>query len=62
LISREFQLLKSCFSQLKRDFFSTDQEFKEISMGMSGDYLSAIHEGSTMIRVGTVIFGERNYG
>jgi pyridoxal phosphate enzyme (YggS family) len=61
LISREFQMLKSCFSQLKRDFFSTDQEFKEISMGMSGDYLSAIHEGSTMIRVGTVIFGERNY-
>jgi pyridoxal phosphate enzyme (YggS family) len=61
LISREFQLLKSCFSQLKRDFFSTDQEFKEISMGMSGDYLTAIHEGSTMIRVGTVIFGERNY-
>jgi PLP dependent protein len=61
LISREFQLLKSCFSQLKRDFFSTDQEFKEISMGMSGDYLSAINEGSTMIRVGTVIFGERNH-
>jgi len=60
LISREFQLLKSCFSQLKRDFFSTNQDFKEISMGMSGDYLSAIHEGSTMIRVGTVIFGERN--
>jgi PLP dependent protein len=61
LISSEFQLLKSCFSQLKRDFFSTDQEFKEISMGMSGDYLTAIHEGSTMIRVGTVIFGERNH-
>ena len=61
LICREFQLLKTCFSELKRDFFPVDEEFKEISMGMSGDYLSAVHEGSTMIRVGTVIFGERNY-
>ena len=60
LVCREFRFLKSCFAQLKRDYFSDDQEFKEISMGMSGDYLSAIHEGSTMIRVGTVIFGERN--
>jgi len=61
LIRREFQFLKSCFSQLKRDYFPVDEEFKEISMGMSGDYLSAIHEGSTMIRVGTVIFGERDF-
>jgi hypothetical protein len=61
LICREFQFLKTCFSQLKRDFFSDDEEFKEISMGMSGDYLSAVHIGSTMIRVGTVIFGERNF-
>ncbi|PKP16486.1 MAG: YggS family pyridoxal phosphate-dependent enzyme, partial [Bacteroidetes bacterium HGW-Bacteroidetes-22] len=34
---------------------------KEISMGMSGDYQIAIEEGSTIIRVGTAIFGERNY-
>jgi PLP dependent protein len=61
LICREFRLLKDYFSQLKRDFFSDNEEFKEISMGMSGDYLSAVHEGSTMIRVGTVIFGERNF-
>jgi PLP dependent protein len=61
LICREFQFLKKCYSQLKRDFFSDDENFKEISMGMSGDYLSAVKEGSTMIRVGTVIFGERNY-
>jgi PLP dependent protein len=61
LICREFQFLKSCFSQLKRDFFKDNEGFKEISMGMSGDYLSAVHEGSTMIRVGTAVFGERNY-
>jgi PLP dependent protein len=61
MICREFQFLRNCYSQLKRDFFSNDENFKEISMGMSGDYLSAVKEGSTMIRVGTVIFGERNY-
>jgi pyridoxal phosphate enzyme (YggS family) len=62
LFCREFQMLKSFFSRLKRDFFPADEKFKEISMGMSGDYLSAVLEGSTMIRVGAVIFGERNYG
>jgi PLP dependent protein len=61
LICREFRFLKSCFSQLKRDLFTDNEEFKEISMGMSGDYLSAVHEGSTMIRVGTAVFGDRNY-
>lgn len=61
MICREFQLLKSHYSQLKSDFFSDHNDFKEISMGMSGDYLSAVNEGSTMIRVGTIIFGERNY-
>ena len=61
LICREFQKLRSCFSLLKRDFFSENEEFKEISIGMSDDYLLAVHEGSTMIRVGTAIFGERNY-
>jgi uncharacterized pyridoxal phosphate-containing UPF0001 family protein len=34
---------------------------QELSMGMSGDYLIAIEEGSTLIRIGTAIFGERNY-
>jgi len=61
LISREFQFLKSCFLFLKSAFFSDNERFKEISMGMSGDYLTAIREGSTMIRVGTMVFGERNY-
>lgn len=61
LICREFQKLRSYFSLLKKDFFSKDEEFKEISIGMSDDYLLAVCEGSTMVRVGTAIFGERNY-
>ncbi|MFZ4741631.1 MAG: YggS family pyridoxal phosphate-dependent enzyme, partial [Bacteroidales bacterium] len=42
-------------------FFSNQDYFKEISMGMSDDYKIAINEGSTMIRIGSSIFGERNY-
>jgi PLP dependent protein len=60
LIRKEFQTLRSYFSILKNDFFMTDGEFSELSFGMSGDYLLAVQEGSTMIRVGTAIFGERN--
>jgi PLP dependent protein len=60
LVAREFRLLKSCFNRLKSDFFPGIESFSEISMGMSGDYTVAIQQGSTMIRVGTVIFGERN--
>jgi uncharacterized pyridoxal phosphate-containing UPF0001 family protein len=44
---------------LKNKFFSKEDCFKEISMGMSGDYLLAIEEGSTMVRVGSSIFGTR---
>jgi uncharacterized pyridoxal phosphate-containing UPF0001 family protein len=46
---------------LKKKHFEKEAYFKEISMGMSGDYKIAIEEGSTMIRIGTTIFGERNY-
>ena len=42
-------------------FFKDKDYFKEISMGMSGDYNVAIQEGSTEVRIGTAIFGERNY-
>ncbi len=59
-IGKEFAHLKAIFDQLKSEFFSEVPEFKEISMGMSGDYLIAIEEGSTMIRIGSTIFGERN--
>ena len=61
LIRKEFQTLRSYFTQLKQEFYPDDNEFSELSFGMSGDYLLAIQEGSTMIRIGTAIFGERNY-
>lgn len=55
----EFRLIKSLFDEFKSHYFSDDDNFKEISMGMSGDYPIAIEEGATIIRVGTLIFGER---
>lgn len=57
----EFSTLKDIFEKLKDRFYETDDSFKEISMGMSEDYLIAIEEGSTMVRVGSNIFGSRNY-
>lgn len=60
-VRREFKQLHRHFIFLKENFFSDDENFKEISMGMSGDYKIAIEEGSTIIRVGTKIFGARNY-
>jgi pyridoxal phosphate enzyme (YggS family) len=59
-IKSEFARLHANFLQLKTVFFSHDSDFKEISMGMSGDYKIAIEEGSTMIRIGSAIFGPRN--
>ena len=61
LIRSEFKQLKYYFEELKKEYFSDNNLFSEISMGMSGDYLIAIEEGSTMIRIGSSIFGERNY-
>ena len=58
-IRNEFRLLKSLFDEFKADYFTGVASFKEISMGMSGDYRTAIEEGSTMVRLGTLIFGER---
>lgn len=60
-ITREFQTLKRNFDELKKRYFSDNDSFKEISMGMSNDYLLAIAQGSTMIRIGSTIFGEREY-
>lgn len=59
-IGKEFAHLKTIFDQLKSGFFAEVPEFKEISMGMSGDYPIAIEKGSTMVRIGSTIFGERN--
>ena len=60
-IANEFHSLKVFFDELKQEFFSDRPEFKEISMGMSHDYPIAVKEGSTMVRVGSKIFGDRNY-
>ena len=60
-IRKEFTSLKTYFDMLKSEYFTNDADFKEISMGMSGDYLIAIDTGSTMVRIGSTIFGERNY-
>ena len=58
-IRSEFKMLADLFQELKIDYFKGSDHFREISMGMSGDYAIAIEEGSTMIRVGTLIFGPR---
>jgi pyridoxal phosphate enzyme (YggS family) len=58
-VRREFMSLKAMFEWLKKDYFATQPQFKEISMGMSDDYRVALDEGSTMIRVGSAIFGSR---
>lgn len=60
-IRDEFKKLKLFFDELKDTYFKKNNTFKEISMGMSHDYNLAIEEGSTTIRVGTSIFGEREY-
>jgi pyridoxal phosphate enzyme (YggS family) len=58
-IRKEFAHLKAIFERLRIEHFSENSDFKDISMGMSGDYLIAIEEGSTMVRIGSTIFGER---
>ena len=55
----EFQTLRGYFEHLKSTFFADSEDFKEISMGMSGDYALAVREGSTLVRVGSAIFGAR---
>lgn len=61
LIRSEFRSLHGYFDTLRSEFFPLQPSFCEISMGMSGDYLIAIEEGSTLVRVGSAIFGARNY-
>lgn len=59
ITAEEFYELNTFFRGLKDTFFRKDAAFKEISMGMSGDYKLAIEKGSTMIRLGSTIFGVR---
>lgn len=55
----EFTELKVLFDGIKLSFFRKEDSFKEVSMGMSGDYKLAIEAGSTMVRIGSSIFGKR---
>ena len=59
-VRREFKHLKSIFDELKQTAFEDKPEFTTLSMGMSGDYKIALEEGSNMVRIGSLIFGERN--
>ncbi len=58
-VRQEFGRLRGYFDALKAAHFAADDGFREISMGMSGDYALALAEGSTLIRVGSAIFGHR---
>ena len=58
-LRQEFQQLRGYFEHLKGAYFANEPTFCEISMGMSGDYLLAVAEGSTLVRVGSAIFGSR---
>lgn len=60
-IRSEFRQLKSLFNELKMKYFGENDYFCELSMGMSDDYRIAIEEGSTLVRIGSTIFGNRNY-
>jgi len=59
IVRQEFSLLRNSFNRIKARFFPLDQGFRELSMGMTGDYQLAVGEGSTMVRIGTAIFGDR---
>jgi len=60
-IRKEFKGLKNLFDEVKTNYFNTTSSFCELSMGMSDDYKIAIEEGSTMVRIGSSIFGHRDY-
>lgn len=60
-VRKEFKYLKDLFDECKSLQLAENVQLSELSMGMSGDYLIAQEEGSTMVRIGTAIFGERNY-
>jgi len=60
-VRAEFKNLKELFDAVKTTYFASDSSFKEISMGMSDDFEPAIEEGSTMVRIGSLIFGLRAY-
>jgi len=60
-VRMEFRFLKKLFNEIKQTYFQNQPWFNELSMGMSSDYRIAIEEGSTMVRIGSNIFGHRSY-
>jgi pyridoxal phosphate enzyme (YggS family) len=58
-VQTEFRSLAQLFNDVKKRYFPAAEYFSEISMGMSGDYEIALKEGSTIVRIGSLIFGER---
>jgi pyridoxal phosphate enzyme (YggS family) len=58
-VKKEFEQLKAMFDNLKQSFFTQDDRFCEISMGMSGDYRIALEVGTTLVRIGSLLFGPR---
>ena len=60
-IRDEFRRLRAIYLELNQKYFADEPSFSEISMGMSGDYKIAIEEGSTLVRIGRMLFGERSY-
>lgn len=59
-VRKEFRSLRQLFEEVKTRFFLKKESFRELSMGMSGDYRIAMEEGSTMVRVGSLLFGPRH--
>lgn len=60
-VRKEFARLYSFFQLLKKEYFPGEPPFNTCSMGMSGDYKIAVEEGSNMVRIGSLLFGARNY-
>jgi len=60
-VKKEFRTLKSLFDTIKNSSSFVPDSFKELSMGMSGDYAFAVEEGSSLVRIGSAIFGSRLY-
>ncbi len=56
LVRSEFRTLKILFDKIKSEFFSNDDSFDQISMGMSSDYTIAMEEGTTMVRIGSLLW------
>jgi pyridoxal phosphate enzyme (YggS family) len=61
IVRDEFRRCKTIFDEIKKTYFANNPLFNELSMGMSDDYLIAIEEGSTIVRIGSLIFGQRIY-